>query len=293
MDWLNFAGVDVAPGGVETLTKIGGGNKGPRSGDDFAFFGWRWAPGERAEPLYAWRWCGIGAAQAAAQIHRLHEQFRFVTIMCDPNGGGLELYRNVKNPKQEGFDHDVTPLITEDDEQMAGVGEPVWSLFRRGERKIFGTKEAPGILPPYPGESHLPNHMHRIFKEAVSKKLVRLPALWPGWKEEMRFGTDDANFMRTWLNEHPGFQGDERSRAEIDLAIHQLIQVERENDRDGKPQLDKFGNFAFVSRYKKDSAYAMLYGYFALWLFMERTKNETEAKGEDGDPIISFNEVSH
>ena len=297
-DWMHFGGVDVAPGGVESLTKLGGASTGPKSGDDFAFFGWRWAEGERAQPFFALRWCGVGAAQTAAMIHRLHQQFHFVTILCDPNGGGIELYRNVKSPKQvlvrqDGSEErfDVTPLITEDDEQIAGIGEPVWALFKRGERKIFGTHDIPGVCPPYPGESHLPNQMHRVFKEGVQKKLIQLPPVWPGWKDEMRLGTQDATEMRTWLNEHPGFTGEARSRAEIDLAIQQLVQVERENDRDGKPKLDKYGNFSFTSRSKKDSAYAMLYGYFAVWLFMERTKRESEGEGGEREVVFGWSEV--
>ena len=296
-DWLHFAGVDVAPGGLESLTKLGGGNKGPKNGDDFTIFSWRWMEGHRAEPFHAWRWCGIGMAAAAAKIHRLHQQNHYVTIMCDPNGGGLELYRNIKNPKQVDIDEqgnevhfDVVPLMTEDDEQIAGIGEPVWALFKRGERKIFGTKEQPGVCPNYPAESHLPNQMHRVFKTAISKKEIYLGPEWPGWQSEVRHGMNDADFMRTWLNDHPGFMGDDRARAEIDLAIQQLIQVERENDKEGKPLVDKFGNFSFVSRRKKDSAYAMLYGYFALWCFTEKFK-QSESTGEEGEAVISYGEV--
>ena len=297
-EWLHFGGVDVAPGGVESLTKLGGGSKGPKGGDDSAFFAWRWAEGERAQPFFACRWCGVGSGQTAAMIHRFHQEHHFITIMCDANGGGIELYRNVKSPKQvlvkpDGNEEhfDVTPLITEDDEQIAGIGEPAWALFKRGERKIFGTHDIPGVCDPYPNDSLLVNQMHKVFKEAVQRKTIQLPPVWPGWKDEMRLGTQDANEMRNWLNEHPGFTGEERSRAEIDLAIQQLVQVERENDKDGKPKLDKYNQFKFTSRSKKDSAYAMLYGYFAVWLFMERTKRENEGGGGEADVVFSSSEV--
>jgi hypothetical protein len=281
--WNSFAGVDVAPGGLESLTRLGGTKTGPKSGDDFAIHVWRWNGIDRPEPAYAERWCGISAPQQAARLHRLHQRFRFITIMCDPNSGGIELYRNVRFPNQVDMDEklfDVTPLIVENDEQMAGQGDPVWSFFKRGEPKIFGRGEQQGICPPYPGESMLVNQMHSVFKQAIQAKIPRLPPQWPGWEDEMRYGINDASSMRTWLNEHPGFVGEDRSSAEIDLAIQQLIQVERENDTEGKPKLDKYNAYTFVSRSKKDSAYAMLYGYFALWLFMERTKQEQESAGE-------------
>ena len=297
-EYLTFAGVDVAQGTVESLTKLGGGTKGPKSGDDFAFVAWRWAEGERAEPFYAWRICGIGMAAASAFIHRRHQEHHFITIMCDPSGGGTELYRNVKLPKQSGYDEDgrednfdVTPLMIESDEQVAGIGDPSFALFHRGERKIFGTHDIPGVCPPFQNDSVLVNQLHRVFKDGIQKKLIHLPPKWPGWQDEMRLGTQDANEMRTWLNEHPGFKGPERSKAEIDLAIQQLVQVERENDRDGVPKLDKFNQFTFTSRQKKDSAYAMLYGYFAVWLFMERMKQEHEGGGGEADTVFSFSEV--
>jgi hypothetical protein len=293
-DFLNFCGVDVAPGGLESLMRLGGPQKGPKSGDDFAIFCWRWKEGARPEPLYAERHCGISAPMQSARIHRLHQEHHFITIMCDPQAGGIELYRNVRSPKQIDVDEtsfDVKPLITENDEQITGIGEPAWAFFSRGEIKIFGKGEVPGVCPRYPSDSVLILQMHTVFQEAIKKKFIQLPPIWPGWKEEMRYGCNDATQMRTWLNEHPGFTGPERSRAEIDLAIQQLIQIERENDKDGKPIIDKYNAYSYISRSKKDLAYAMLYGYFALWCFIESNKREKDDGGEEGDVVLSFNEV--
>jgi hypothetical protein len=291
--WLHCAGVDVAPGGLESLTRLGGVQKGPKSGDDFAIFVWRWKEGERPEPVHAERYCGISTPQQSGRIHRLHQKYNFLTIMCDP-AGSIELYRNVRLPNQVDFDESlfsVVPFIVENDEQFAGQGDPLWAWFKIGEPKIFGRGEQPGICPPMQSYSTLVNQMHRMFKNDTGTKLIRLPPLWPGWEEAMGFGATDANYMRTWLNEHAGFTGEDRSRAEIDLAIQQLVQVERENDSDNNPKVDKYNAYTFVSQHKKDLAYAMLMGYFGLWLFMERTRLEQEGAGEKREVVCGSFEV--
>jgi len=260
---------------------------------------WAWKEGEPAKCFRFWRWCGMSAAQMSAQIHRQHQELHYTTIMCDPGAGGIELYRNIRNPNQDDgkVKFGVTPIISEEDEQMPGLGDPVWAFFKRGDWKIFGRQReprTPGAIPHnYPGESHLPNQLHRLMKLAHQKKEVAFPPEWPGWKENCPGGFANSDQRRNWLNEHrDGLSPEDRSHAEIDLALLQLVEVERQNDEEGKPLLDKYNNYSFTSKRKKDSAYALCYGYFAVWCYQEilRQTVGTQNQGES-ELVFSASEV--
>jgi len=156
----------------------------------------------------------------------------------------------------------TTPIITASDQQLAGLGKKTLVFFDRGESRF---KEA-GLT--FPSESSLVNKAHDVLKTAIEKQEVVAPPTWSGWPAGgAMFGNVDQ--MRRWLNNQQGIIPRDRANAEIDLALLQLVQIERETDAEGNPALDKFGMFSFTSKRKKDSAYALLYGHFAVWLWRQ------------------------
>ncbi|MCW8129279.1 MAG: hypothetical protein KIS92_02755 [Planctomycetota bacterium] len=270
--WHYFGGSDYARGGT-------GDPRSRRSGDDFAL---ATARAQEAGPIQfvnVWRYTGIEANQAAAMIHRHDQAFQYSLLVMDPNGGGLEVRDDLRKPIQNdgASQFAVTPMITEWDEQLAGAGNPKLVLFKRGEPIM----DRCGFI--FPSESHLVNKLHDLFRRGLMNGEVQAPPPWAGWPRGGR-GSGNVDQMRLWLNEQVGMQPHERAAAEIDLAFLQLISVGQKADKEGKPLLDKYNQFTFVSRRKKDAAYALIYCYFGIHLW--RTLQSLQEK-EDPDAEFS------
>lgn len=256
-DWIYCAGVDVARGGHESADS-------KDSSDDFAISTIRFKPDYPKQLVHHYRASGIELSQMSARVHRQHLRFNYGLIMVDPGGGGVflgdELRKPIQNDGREAFN--VKPLITDDDAYLAGTGEPILAYFRRGEPKLDA------ISFRFRSESHLPNKAHELLKSALQHKNLVLPVPWAGWERE-RSEFSSADQARRWINTHEGLSGRDLVAAEIDLAAMQLIQIEREADCDGTPRMDRHGNFRFISKRKKDSAYALLYANFAAHVYQQ------------------------
>jgi len=264
------AGIDPAAGGVGR-TKTG---KDRTASDDFAIATMRGMPEGTAELVNLERYSGLTDDQMSAVIHQKHQKFNYDLLLMDPNGGGLFVRDKLRNPMQDTGREKfrVTPLITRDDEQMAGVGDDRLVLFGRSDSRIVGKPNdpmCPGVGLIFNAESMLPNKMHELFRGVLesSPQRIAFPARWPGWS---KVNFSDANEMRDYLNEQGNLKPRDRASAEIDLALAQLIQVDRKMNPDmTTPYQDKFGFYEFVSSQKKDSAYAVVYAFFALWILRQ------------------------
>lgn len=261
MSWRYVAGIDAAQGSV-ARTKVGGRHQG----DDFAMATWRFKDEHpEAELVHLYRSAGLTDDQMSALIHRQHERFKYELMVLDPGGGGLFIRDKLREPIQntgaETFQ--VVPIVTEDDDLMRGVGQPVLAFFSRSEIRI---KRLGLVLT---AESVLPNKAHELLRGALeaSPPRVRFPAKWVGWSETALSHPDQ---MRAYLNDSRGLSGRGRASAEIDLALAQLNAVDRKLAPDMKtPETDKSGMYTFISSCKKDSAYALMYGHFGVWMLRE------------------------
>lgn len=270
MTWHYFAGIDATHGGVGR-TRM---DKMRTSGDDFAITTVRAKLEGPVEYVSIERATGITALQQSATVHRQHRFFRYTMMVMDPSGGGLSVRDGLRDVVQRtgAEEFEVQPIVTIDDEQLAGVGEPILVLFGRSDSRITGRKNdpsVPGAELVLTSESTLPNKMHEIFRGALegNPQGVRFPARWKGWPSEAA-GFNNPDTMRDWLNAQPGLGRRDKIAAEFDLALFQLACVNRKLEPDMKtPVQDKSGNFSFDSYYQKDAAYSMIYAYFAAWLW--------------------------
>ncbi|MBE7466741.1 MAG: hypothetical protein HS116_25000 [Planctomycetes bacterium] len=282
--WIHVAGVDAAQGGVgRTRLDQSEINKA----DDFSMSTWRMlktddpkARVDTAELVNLIRYTGLTDKQQSAVVHRMHEKFDYELIVLDPGGGGLFVRDELREPIQRtgAEEFQVCPIITRDDEQLSGVGDPVLAFFSRADTWI---KDLGLALE---SDSVLINKAHEVFRAALDARpqRVRFPARSEVWGQ-MGFGSADQ--MRAWLNDAQNDQGAARARAEIDLALVQMAQVGRKLDRDMKrPHQDRYGMYEYTSGEKKDAAYGMLYGYFGCWMLMQEW--ELSRQKDSGDEHV-------
>jgi len=276
-DWFYALGVDATHGGIGRTSR----SKKKNDADDFAAAVWRGRRGGGpAELVHAIRIGGLTDNQMSGIVHLLHAKFAFDIVILDPGGGGLFVRDKLREPMQDmgNGQFPVIPIITEDDDQMRGVGQAIMVLFSRSDSRL----KRLGLLMPC--ESFLPNKAHELLRGAFENGNVSLPPIWDGW-DQTSIMFSHADQMRAYLNDLHGLQGRAKAQAEIDLALSQLVQVERKLSKDLKtPEIDKHGMFNFVSTAKKDSAYAVLYGYFGLWLLREEISAAN--RSDSGDFIV-------
>lgn len=281
MSWKYFSGIDSATGG-QARTKLG---KGGGATDDFAIATLRAQEGGVPQFVDCYRANGLTDYQMSAMIHRRHLKFQYEMLMMDPGGGGLFVRDKLREPDQfDGRERfNVRPLITKDDEQMLGQGDDRLVLFGRSDSRITGDpkRQIPGCGFVLTAESLLPNKMHELMRAALeaTPSGINFPPMWGGWNNQSFSNADD---MRKYLMSTE-LTGKHRVNAEIDLALAQLVQIARKMNPDMTTiYQDKFGFYEFKSPQKKDSAYALIYAYFAFWLWRyEQTLLSRKPKNND------------
>lgn len=274
------AGIDVARGGQSA--RIGSG-----SGDDFAMTTMK---ATLTGPIY-WvktiRWNGVGAGQMSGLIYKEDEAFEYNLLMMDAGGGGLFVRDAMRQPFQTYNDKamSVTPIITLDDPLLAGddgrgrsIARAPLSLFSRADERIKR------VIGKMPSDSALINKAHDLMRAAIENRHLVMPPKWAGWddlglagriaskKKDGLTGRQleyDPERMRRILNDAGGLSEADKAHAEIDLAVLQLLQVDREKDKEGSPKLDSHNMFKFTSSQHKDAAYSAVYAFFAMWLWRE------------------------
>ena len=277
-----FGGIDCTQGGQAP----GGGG-----GDDFAMATWEATLGE-FDPVYLRRlvrFTGPTAAASSGIIHREKQLWGHTLVGMDPGGGGIGVREELRHVEQTYNGRPllgVTPLVTREDAGLAGIGMPNLFFVGPGDSLI---KEV--ITEPMSGSSWLPNKLHSLFLGGLDNGRIVFPPLWEGWDklnlvgritghggkrglgQEIEMAGYDPELMRRLLNDAVGMGDEERTRAEMDLAVLQLLQIDVAKDPDTKMRKqDRYGLFQFTSKEAKDSAYAMIYGYFTVWIWREYVK---------------------
>lgn len=258
-----YAETDVYVAGMDVARGREDNNKS--RGDDFSLSVWR-IPGEKLtppHPCYAVRKNNITAQQMSGIVHDAHHRFHLSAIVYDPSGGGLFVRDEVKKPEQliDNEKKTVVPIL-EVVESSGAIGDNIMIAFGRGSMPITY------MWGKMPSESILVNRMHKEVRGAIENLSVYLPEEWSGW-ENVGFSHLDA--MRDFLNASVGLRDLERVKAELDLAVRQLVLVDVERDEGGQPRVDKYNMFKFKSKSKKDAAYGMCYGYIGVLILDNRS----------------------
>lgn len=290
--WVHIAGLDSAHGGVEKYTKMN-----PSSGDDSSIATLRArlvtdpVTKEKylippAKLINVFRKTGLSAGQFSFYIHRLDQYFKYDLMIIDPGGGGLFVMDELRKPSQtDGRDSiSVTPIITEDELRLRGVGQNKLIVFGRGDPRL----KRLGYHTP--SESSFPNFMHTWFKGALERigDEIAFPKKWDGWDSGI---DDDPDAMREWLNSKE-LPLELDCMANIDLALAQIPHISRVLDNDGTtPKLDRHGLYEFTSAYKKDAAYSLIYAYFGYVAYKTELKKYGSRNGDKVSHIFDIEEV--
>ncbi len=243
-------------------------------GDDFATATWRVHESLLLPPqlVNVRRYRGINADKMSAFIHQQDQIWGYDLLGLDPGGGGFAVRDKLREPEQntgrEKFM--VTPIIASDDDLMAGAGTNKLLMLSSGDKRLKAVYPDITISP-----SFLPNRMHEMMRGALDRPddeaaNVQFPEEWEGWDPITRADPDQ---MRDALDRADGMAPHERARAEIDLALAQLGKVSRVMLADGRTvKVDRNNKYQFTSGYKKDAAYAVLYGYLTIRVWMEEIR---------------------
>jgi hypothetical protein len=279
--WTYFIGVDVARGGLHlTLPE----HRSMSGGDDAAFSVWRSNrnPGVPDQHVMSWRIHGIESRQMSAVLHRANIAFNPMFIVLDPGGGGIEIRDNLRSPEQDDGKErfQVQPIATMDDPGAGTSAARKLVLFSRADDR-WGMV---GVQTKW--ETDLNNRMHQDFQAAIIKGLVAFPSPWP----EMPMGIG-ARELRTMLNLSVGMSLPDKARAEAWLALLQLANIRREVTRDGLLKLDREGQPTFGSKFKKDAAYALAYGFMGCWLWRRMQEMQNFHKPKDRKSVIIFSDA--
>lgn len=246
-------------------------------GDDFAAAVWRIPYDDSmAYPCHLVRKNNITAANMSGIIHDLHNHFNFGMILYDPGGGGLFIRDELMKPNQiiHGKEELVMPILDWIDTSGL-IGYNLMIPFRR---KHMAFQQLWGVLA---SDSVLINLAHGKFRAAIETKQVPLPPVWDGWKKADV--TSNINDMRNFLMRATGISKAERNKAELDLAVRQLMQVDVVRDKAGSPVEDTYKMYKFKSKRKKDAAYSLLYGHTAVLAYRQMHKRGTVSSSNRGN----------
>lgn len=248
-------------------------------GDDFAFSVLRIPQGSKhAEFCCCVRKNNINAENMAGIIHELHSNFGFGMILYDPAGGGMFVKDELKKPEAwiRGKLTGVTPLLEMGD--LSGViGEIILVPIRRS------TFQIQRLLGKVKSDSVLVNYIHRNMRQLLeTHNQFFVPPPWTGWENlEVNSSKYELDRMRLRLMEATGLSDLERAKAEIDLAIRQLVSVDVARDGNNDPIVDTHGMYKFQSKSKKDSAYSTVYAALGKAIWDQMGLDGTSADDEE------------
>lgn len=257
---LYSAGYDVARGKSKDS-----------SSDDFALSVFEFNSNFNEPPrlMLTVRKNNITSEGMAGIIHAFHIIFGFSIITYDPGGGGLFVKDELRKDiiPIDGKVSRVYPIL-EIDDVSGTIGDHILIPMKRGH--VYSDQRWGKMR----SDSIFVNTIHREFKSAIENGNVHFPEAWTGWENE---GSDwDIGAKRAWLNRNASLSIEQKNRAEMDLALSQLILVDVERNHDtNEPLLDSFGMYKFGSKGKKDSAYSLLYSYTGYDLLKNRLAGET------------------
>lgn len=258
-------------------------SKRQRSGDDFAMSVLRMA-NKNATPHHCFtiRKSGVTAEQMSGIIHKYHLIYGFRYLGIDVLGGGLFVLDELKKNTQLIDNERIicTPLVEVDDYTNHYLGQKIIVPIRRScmfIEKMWGKMQSDSILV---------NRMHTEMKKAIENRELVLASDWSGWESDK--SDWDVHAKREWLNLNSGLSPAERTKAEMDLAVCQLVLVDIERDRNGVPQIDSHGMYKFSSKQKKDAAYSILYAKLMHLIYKYSLTNSLPGINEGKSSLLTF-----
>lgn len=203
----------------------------------------------------------VSSGQVSGFIHLLHRIYSYSGIMLDPGGGGLWIYKDLKNPLQmiNNVQTQVVPLCTAE-EPLQMDKQAVVVFFKRG----------PQLNPLFQQQFMVSDDgfldaCHRRFREAWEAPQF----VWPQ-RLEHRAPAQVRGFSHQELWAH----------RYLDLAMDQLSRVRQAVKADGTPDLTSRGFARFESPKKKDLAYAVFYSFIAAVRWMHEHSMGMDSDGE-------------
>lgn len=279
MSWYNSYYIDCARAFLPTLqmqrnhpdeifiggfdTAPGGGDGSARSPDDSSFTVLKLDnPTAVPKHCFTFRATGISDIEFGYKILHWHSLFGFGLIMYDPNGGGLFVKDKLKTTTymHEGKEHSCLPIVSYNDNSVDNAHQ-ILVAFGRGDSAIDQ------CLGKMGSDSVLVNRMHKELKGAIENKNIALAQGWNGWDQgDKNF---DVDGLKDFLNRsRETLTLEEHTKAEMDLAVLQLMKIDPERDKEtNELKVDSFNMYKFKSKQKKDSAYGLCYAHFgvAIW----------------------------
>lgn len=255
----------------------GGGNQNSGRGDDFSLTVLRITDHDSPpHHVFTRRRNNVTSKQMAAFIHDAHRRFQFSFIVYDPGGGGLFVKDELKEYTIDigGEETSVTPIIEMGDPSGV-IGDSILIPFKRS---FYFVDQLWGKMA---SDSVLINRVHKAVVEALQNNKFLLAGEWDKWDHVGSAWDVDAK--RDWLNKNKSLSEVDRLRAEMDLAVCQLVQVDVARNKAKEPIIDSYGMYKFESKNKKDSAYSLIYAYFAymIWKNIQTFGGELDSDGED------------
>lgn len=205
----------------------------------------------------------VSAAQASAFIHLLHRIFSFSYIVMDPGGGGLWIYKDMRNKEQEinGARVPVVPLCTIE-EPIQTDKQAIVVFFKRGPQ--LNTLHQQQYLT---GDDGFLDASHRRYREGWEAGEFVYP---------MPIENRAPAEVRAWS------QSQLWAQRYLDLGLKQLARVRQLTRADGTADTTARGFARFQAPGKKDLAYAGLYAFTGAQLWMR-----DHALGLDGDNEVA------
>lgn len=215
--------------------------------------------------------------QIAAAVHEIDMRYGLSIAVLDPGGGGLWLRDSLINDRQiiNGNQSLVIPITTHDDDRVVDARR-ILVFFKRGTPEIDDPEI--GIFGKMSLDSMLVNRAHISFKNSFEKQFIAAPL-------DLKY-EDDATLG--WLSTHDAYL---RCRQCIDKTFVELIGIEVERDPDtGKVKKDSAGMMKYISRIRKDRAYAFMYSYMGV-LILEKMA-DFDAHHDSNSVVATATEVN-
>jgi hypothetical protein len=226
----------------------------------------------------------IQSEHMAGIIQELHKKFQFSFVCYDPGGGGLFVRDELRKTEIpiRGKIESVIPMVELGDPHGL-IGDNILVPFKRGDFFINA------LWGKMASDSVIVNRMHRAMRDAISTGNIILPGRWNGWEEAG--GTWDVGAKREYLNRAKGMAEADVIRAEMDITVEQLIQVDIARHKDKSPSIDTYGMYKFKSKNKKDSAYGLLYSFVAYSILKALSGKDMPGRQGGSDLAISIDPI--
>jgi len=266
---IYIAGFDSARGGVSREKQESG------EGDDFSISVIRIPGGYgKKQHVLTIRKNNVTSQQMAGVVYRLNDVFNFKYIVYDPGGGGAFVADDLKSDYLVVNDKriQIIPIVDRFDFSIP-ASYHVLIPFKRGFQSIDKT------FDKVASDSIIINKLHKYVSGQIANKKIALQEKWNGWP--VHYGVSNLGQMRKFLNASSTIlEKTELACAEMDLAALQLVSVDVAR-KNGAAVIDSYGMYKFTSRYKKDSAYGLIYAMCGCCIYekeLEEDKRESTGK---------------